>query len=82
MYCLLQILRHSHMCKHTQVIIPSSLQLSMQYRLSSYREFRLNEYTGVCSYFYAHPDKILIMNGIKKPGLLGGITFHKHALSP
>lgn len=63
-----------------QVIIPLSFEFSIKYAAQTvilYREFRQNEDTNICSYFYAYPDEILIMNGSKKPGLLGGITFHK-----
>lgn len=47
-----------------------------------YREIGQNEHTGICSYFHAYPEEVLIMNDSKKPGLLGGIKFHKYALSP
>lgn len=58
------------------------MQLSMQQTVILYRVLRQNEYTGMCSYFYAYPDEVLIMNGSEKPELLGGITFRKHAPSP
>lgn len=75
------------MCKHTetQAIIPSSFEFAIKYAVQTvilYREFGWNEYTGICSHFYAYPDEILIMNDSKRPGLLGWLTFHKHALSP